>query len=468
MKKISFIFFTIFLISSISFSSPKIQFTELLTRTEENPELVMNAKREAIRNNLPVSIVTTDHVMVTAMSVENGMPVYSVITNFADLYDGGYTAFYNEVVSKINFSNAKIDYGNGRVVDNTNGYFQPVLKDLTSTKVLMIPESGRDGVLIFDSFSGDLIDSNFVPPSPDQLSTPIHALMVEGGNSILVSDQIDDVVQEFDQNGIYKNIFAPAGGVNNDILNNIRGMAYRPNGNLLVTVASGLSTNTVQEFDNAGNPLGAFMSSGMTGPFAILYRSNDILVACSSGPNDVARFDLSGNFLSAFQSSTSLNFAEQMIRLDNGDIVVAGFSSPSGLVILDSTGVYKRTLNVVTGNRGVYLLGNGHYLTTSGTSVYELDSATGGIIRTIITGSGFSFRFISEYIIADPTFRLTVNLESCPLQQVFNVELRNSSSPYGLVDSQSVIAGASIPVSVSFPSASNGTGYYIVVKGKTL
>ena len=47
---------------------------------------------------------------------------------------------------------------------------------------------------------------------------------------ILVSDQVKDVVQEYDLEGNYLGVFAPAGGVDNAILDNIRGIALAPNG----------------------------------------------------------------------------------------------------------------------------------------------------------------------------------------------------------------------------------------------
>ncbi|MBK8553209.1 MAG: hypothetical protein IPL53_19980 [Ignavibacteria bacterium] len=469
MKKIHLFIIAIFIVfPNFSYSSPKTGFADLLVTTEQNPELVKYAQNEAIRQNLPISIISTDGIMINVRSLENGKPVYTVITNFADIYNGGYTAFHEEFVNKINYSNSRIDYGNGRITDNTNGYFNVKLNDSpTSSTVLMIPDSQFDRVYLFDSFNGNLIDTSFIPQTRPQLQTPIHALQHFSGSKIIVSDQISDAVQEFNPNGIYTSIFAPAGGVNTAILDNIRGICYRPNNNLLVTVGSGANQNTIQQFDIAGNPLGTFIpSTNLSSPFDIFYKQNEILIACSSAPNDISKYDLNGNFISVLHSSTSLNFAEQMLQLGNGDIVVAGFSPPSGLVILDSTGVYKRTLNVVTGNRGVYLLGNGNYLTTSGTAVYELDSSTGGIIRTVVSSTNQSFRFISEYTFTSPSLRLTINLESCPSQQMFNAELRNSSSPYNLIDSQSVMAGAGIPAVVSFPAGSSGVNYYIVLKGK--
>jgi len=467
MRKLLLLIFTILsVLPNISFGSPKTGLAELMILSENNPQLVKSAEAEAMRQNLPLSIFTSDKVLYSVKLLENGRPVYSVFKDINNPYKGGYTAFYEDFKNKINFSNALIDYDHKKVIYTDRKNMISGLKDSpTSIKVLMVPESVFDRVYLFDSFSGDLIDTSFIPHTIPQFSTPIQAIPHFNGSQILVSDQVSDVVQKFNPNGVYNSVFAPAGGVNNAILDNIRGMRYLSNNNLLVTVGSGASQNTIQQFDTAGNPLGAFISTNLTSPFDVFIRQNDILVSCSSAPNDIARFNLSGGFLSLFHSSTSLNFAEQMIQNANGEIAVSGFSPPSGLVILDSNGAYKKTLNAVTGNRGVYLLGNGHYLVTAGTNVHEIDSSTGAIIRTVVSTINLSFRYINEYTFTSPSLRLTGNLESCPSQQVLKVELRNSTSPYALVDSQSVMAGAGIPAVVSFPNASSGVNYYIVVRG---
>ena len=66
-----------------------------------------------------------------------------------------------------------------------------------------------------------------------------------------------------------------------------------------------------------------------------------------------------------------------MIELPNGNIVVAGFSIPSGIVVLNSSGTFVKLLTGITGNRGVYLLGNGNYLTTNGTGVPKASQSRG-------------------------------------------------------------------------------------------
>ena len=68
--------------------------------------------------------------------------------------------------------------------------------------------------MAFDPTTGNLVDADFIPADPTNLSTPKSAILSAGGNSVLVSDQLDDVVQEYALDGSYIGVFAPAGGVN--------------------------------------------------------------------------------------------------------------------------------------------------------------------------------------------------------------------------------------------------------------
>jgi len=396
------------------------------------------------------------------MFVENGRPVYAVITNFADIFKGGYTSFYEDI--KFNSADSRIDYGNGNIKDNTNGYFNPVITDnSTVTKYLMIPDITTDRIYLFNAANGDLVDTAFTPTSRPQLSTPKHAISHFNGNDILLADQITDLVQRFNSEGTYTGFFAPVGGVNNSILDNIRGIRYRANNNLFVTVGSGPNQNTIQEFDTAGNHIGTFIgTTNLNSPFDVLLRSGDMLISNSSGANRITRFDLSGTFLSVFSSSTSFAFPQQMIELPNGNIVVAGFSIPSGIVVLNSSGTFVKLLTGITGNRGVYLLGNGNYLTTNGAGVHEIDSASGSLVRSVLNAG--SFQYISEYLSSAHRLTLTINFEACNEQDSITVELRNAVSPYNLIESSNGMGGKGIKRRIEFLTSVNGTPYYIVVK----
>lgn len=425
MKKISLHLLLLFAISFTLYASPKTTLKQLLEQAEENPVTYINARSEAIRQGLPVNILTSSRVMIDAKGIENGKIVYAVFTDLLDIYNGGYTSFYEEAASQFNLSAARIDYGNGNITDNTGGMFNPVLSSKSGlSRFIMIPGWTRDKVYLFSAVNGDIVDTNFIPQSSGQLASPRHAIQHFSGNFILVADQINDIVQKFNLNGTYNGFYAPNTGPNTSQINNVRGIKFRANNNLLVCSADNPAANQIAQFDSAGNYIGAFITANITSPFDILIRSGDMLISCSSG-NDVVRFDLNGTFISVFNNGTDISFAQQMLRVPGGRIAVSSFSTPnSGLAFLDSNGTFVNRLTVITGNRGVFLLDNGHYAVTNSTGLHEIDSTTGALIRTIFnTGD---LQYISLYT-ADLTGG--VNGNNSPLGYTLQQNYPNPFNP---------------------------------------
>lgn len=389
MKKIYILILAVF--TSISlYSKPRTDFTSVMKKAELNPVFVQNAEILASLNILPVHIYLSGKALIDARDVEDGKIVYTVITDFVNPFRTGYTAFYEDIIKDFDLSKARICYADGRVVDNTGEVLTYGVR--TSTKLLLVPDWTNDKVYAFDYNTGDLVDPDFIPTNAPNLQSPKHAIQ-KSATKILVSDQLSDVVHEYDSSGAWIRVFAPAGGVNNSILDNIRGIGYKPNGNLLVCNAgtAGNSQNTVQEFDTGGAFVSTFISVNLNSPFTVLYRASDILVTSSSGTLDITKHDFSGNYIGQFTTDV-LNFPQQLISNPNGNIVVCEFSgTKSGLRIYDSNGNLLDTLKGVTGNRGVFRLPNGNYLTTTAGGVHEIDDTTGVLVRTIVTGSGFQY-----------------------------------------------------------------------------
>lgn len=410
--------FSLFLIYSvIIYAQPQINFEDLVIKAELNPKLHQLVRVEAQKQNLPVSIYIPGKALIEAKDIENGRIVYSVITNFIHPSKSGFTAFYEDVLKKFDLSKARIIYADKKVIDNTSEKLQ--LYQATSNKLLLVPCWTYDRVMAFDFNTGNLVDTAFIPPDAPRLQSPKHAIQ-RSKSEILVSDQISDVVQMYDTTGIFQRTFAPAGGVNNSILDNIRGIAFKPNGNLLVTNASGSSMNRIQEFDTAGVFIGSFISTNVNSPFSILYRENDILIGNSSGTDKILRFTFDGNFISSF-TTTPLNFIQQLIKNPNGQIVACEFSGTgTGLKIFDSTGVLITTLSGVTGNRGVFRLENGNYLTTNSAGLHEVHGTTGALIRSIYLGGSLQYidvfdKSTGNLLNASLNFNSGWNLFSVPL-----------------------------------------------------
>jgi len=287
------------------------------------------------------------------------------------------------------------------------------LQTLNSTGLLLIPDSTNDRIMAFDPLTGDLIDSNFVPSNP-VVGTGVHAILSVNA-TILLSDQTGDVVHEFDLDGNYLGIFAPAGGANTDILDNIRGMALQPDGTLLVTVAAGPNANAIAAFDTSGNYLGNFISNGSGGlnsPFDVYQRPGVDWLVGGIESDLIHRYHLdSGAFLANLAAIDS--FPEQIYQAANSNVLVANFSgTQQGVVEFTAAGELVGVYNPadITGYRGVYELPNGNLLTTTGAGVHEIDRS-GNLVQTKI--SDISGRFI-EYVAPNPQIELTKTVGLTP------------------------------------------------------
>ncbi len=364
-------------------SAQQFSFEDLIVEKELNPSIYLQAKKTAINEGLPVSIKLQDGILIDVLKYTDGAVLYSIIKNPAHPFLDGEVLTYAQITQRFNLSNAEINWG----VSSNETHTDRVL----ASQLLLVPDWTNDNVLSFDPVTGDLVNANFVQPSPGILGSPKHAIFHPNG-FISISDQITDLVQKFDTAGVYTSIMAPAGGVNTALLDNLRGHEYRPtNGNLIVTVGSSANQNSVAEFDLAGNYIGQFIATGAGGlnsPFCILFRDNDVLVTGSS--SDAAhRYDLNGTYLN--DVVTGVQFPQQIIELPNGNLVVCVFSPPSGLGVYDSVGVQINFFTAVTGLRGVYRLPSGNYLVTNGGGLHEIDGTNGSLIRTIHTSANMQY-----------------------------------------------------------------------------
>jgi len=278
--------------------------------------------------------------------------------------------------------------------------------------LLLIPESTNDRVMAFDPATGNLIDADFIPADPTNLSTPICAILNHDGTQVLVADQIDDVVQAYNlATGAYIGVFAPAGGVNTAILDNIRGISLRSNGNLLVTVGGGANADAVAEFDTAGNYLGNFVangSGGLASPFDVHILTEATVGGITS--DIIHRYNVTTGAYIADLIAIN-NFPEQINLAANDNFLIANFGgTQEGIVEVQPDGTLVGVYNEPTlgGYRGVWELPNGNLLVTNGSGVHEMTRAN-TLVETKI--AGVSARFI-EY-----------TLEPVPVElQAFEVE----------------------------------------------
>ncbi|MFG0315926.1 MAG: hypothetical protein ACF8XB_01535, partial [Planctomycetota bacterium JB042] len=257
--------------------------------------------------------------------------------------------------------------------------FQPVA---TAGTVLLIPDSTNDVVSMFDpmngTYLGDLING------AGTFSTPINAVLGPDGN-IYVSDQVADSVFVYDTSGAFLSVYADS----SDGLNNIRGIDFRGN-NLFVTSGD----DYVAEFAGPHNRLPDYINDA-TDTFDVTFLPDGSCVTAfiNGTPDGVRYYDPSGTFVAQINSG---DFPEQ-VSIDSvlpGDLLCAYFTGDK-CDDFDTTGALAQSMPFPTSFRGCYRLGNGNLLmTNSSLGVIEVQQATGTVVNTHATGTGW--RFIEE------------------------------------------------------------------------
>ena len=268
------------------------------------------------------------------------------------------------------------------------------LSDLAG--VLFIPNSSAQTLMVFDAQTGELIDERFIEFELEETGTPIHALIGPAG-TVLVSDQIRNVVHEYTLAGDYLGVFAPADGEDTSIMQNIRGMALRPNGHLLVSVGGGGNANAIAEFDLDGEFVGNFIangSGGLNSPFDVYQRGEVDWLVSSINSNQVLSYALNNGASNGVFAPIS-SFPQQIVQTESGNVLVANFSGTIGVHEFTAGGELVGVYNPpgVSGNRGVYPLPNGNILTSSGGGVFEIDR-NGNLVETHYAGVGRFIQFV--------------------------------------------------------------------------
>ena len=195
MKIIFFIYLSLLLISPL-LSQSKFDFKSVVLETEQFPELTKNAIILAAKRNLPTSIFIKDQAFMQPIIVKNNEIIYSVFTNLLHPIENGYLATFDEIVESFDLNKAKIKYFGDRI-ESTKSNLNILAP---GDSIYLIPESTNDRIMAFSAIDGDTIDLNFILPhtTNDTLNLPIDALHHRIHNSIVVSDQVNDIVQEFD------------------------------------------------------------------------------------------------------------------------------------------------------------------------------------------------------------------------------------------------------------------------------
>ncbi len=262
---------------------------------------------------------------------------------------------------------------------------------------LYVPDSINKRVLSLDPATGAVLNPALIQDA--RLGTAVQAIQGFDRDHILVSDQTNDVVWQYTSTGTFVGVFAPAGGANTAILDNIRGIAISRDGQrLLVTVAAGGNINTVVAFDRTGaavpTPVVASGAGGLNSPWDVVERAGDYLVG-GSGNSTVLRFGLDGTPLGTF--ATGLNFPQQISESRAGGILVANFTpvAERGVYEYDAAGALLRRIvlpDLLGAARGVYDLASGTVLVATSAGIYEV-ARDGTVVSTKVSGG--QYRYIS-------------------------------------------------------------------------
>jgi hypothetical protein len=260
--------------------------------------------------------------------------------------------------------------------------------------VLLIPDTTGDRVMAFHPVTGDLIDPDFIPFNEEaNLATPGHVILNAEQDGFLLADQLRHEIHAYDLNGQWLGVFAPAGGADTTIAQNIRGIRISPSGTLLATVASGANSHAIAEFDAEGNFIGNFIDNeagGLRGPWDILFRDSDILISAVAS-TAVHQFELDGTAAPDPVFLDGISFPQQLHELPSGNLLIGQFSgSTAGVWEVDGSGNVLDIYRLGSG-RGAYELPNGNILATNGGGqtggVHELSRVT-GVVDTKFTGPG--------------------------------------------------------------------------------
>lgn len=261
----------------------------------------------------------------------------------------------------------------------------------TPLEFLVVPDSSNDILVTFDPFDGSLINSSFATIGS---GTPKHALQV--GNEIWVSNQLTDQIDRFDFNGSL--ISSISGG-----LDNIKGMEVVGNEAWVTNAGSNNDApgDAIVKIDIASASLTGFTPTDGTLFDVVNYQGQ--VLGTNIDSEDLEFFDAAGNFASVFHASdgvSGIDFPQQAFARADGGLLVAGFSSPSGVYAYDAAG---NDLGIIagldSGARGVYELGNGNIMWTNGGGVWVTNPDTG---QTLNVYDGGSSQYIDLVVIPAP------------------------------------------------------------------
>jgi hypothetical protein len=311
--------------------------------------------------------------------------------------------------------------------------------------LILIPDSLRDRVSAFSAADGAIVDLNFIPDD-GRLVFPMQAvgtpwgtiLVIDAGNVVNVTDTgevrlDDDAILEYGFDGQYIRTLVTGlqvtGGQVKGIGESFQGICVAGSTVYFTysdSLCSGCSPapmpgdqNAVWRIDADGTGLQVVCDAQSNPSLGVLRGITPIglepetFLLADSGGDDIEQLgaDCAGSTWHDSNGANGINFPQQVIVLPSGTptpfpdaaVVAAGFSSPAGLYVYDSSGLEIFPYSVPTSPRGVYPLDNGDWIYTGGTLVRAINPSSGEdrLIVNVLSPSG-SMRWISRVEFAAP------------------------------------------------------------------
>lgn len=267
-------------------------------------------------------------------------------------------------------------------------------------RYLLACDSGLDRIALLSAFDGSVVNANFIVDGAGvnfDFQTPKDVIRV--GDEIWVSDQVSDAIFRFSLGGKWQSTIS--GG-----LDNIRGFDLIGS-TVYVTnrgTANGAPGPAIVRMSTSGTILGNIpLPAGDTNAHDIIADGAGFLVS-DIDSDDINRFTDAG-FVSKLVDSTAnspINVPGQLGRLANGDLLIAGASSPLGLFNFTAAGAFVTRYSTGSGPNGVALLGNGTYAYSRQDGFHVLDPAT-GLSTSVLSGAGLQGQFMTIVELPEPT-----------------------------------------------------------------
>lgn len=271
--------------------------------------------------------------------------------------------------STINGSIARTNFA---VVDTDTGLATDI--DIRLNAAGRAVDINSDGSVVY--VGGEFTEVNRKFSTADEIA-------IDANGNIFVLERLSQLIYKFDSTGELVTSWG-SWGIGNGEFNYVRNIALDSLGNIYTLEGSSLgATNRVQKFDNNGNYITQWGSTGsgngqFDSPYGIGIDSGNNVYIADTANNRIQKFDSNGNYISQFGSFGSGNgqFDQPRgIAIDSNDDIFIADSSNSRIQKFDSSSVYITQWGSVGTNPGEFNFPS--RLFVDGTSnVYVLDQSS--------------------------------------------------------------------------------------------